>query len=187
MFVSFKRKIQWLVMCLGLFTAGALYMQSSHDFALSQRAMTEVSEGIEIGDRASEISLKNINGEWVELKDFSNNKVLLIFFTSWCHVCAEQWGQLEAAAGEGLLEGIEIVAVNLTKEEMNKGAIQTYADNLPLENLTILLDEDGFTQNSYRIYGIPTLFLINDSGIIEERLHSLLKVEDMMESSFFRQ
>lgn len=181
-----KRKLQLFALFFILSAAGAFYMNSSHDLALTQRTMSEVAGGSENGDKAPDFALKNLAGETVELSGFSGEKVMLLFFTTWCHVCAEQWNELDLALSEGLMENINIVAVNLTKEEQSKNNVLQYAESLLSSNVTVLMDEEGAAQEKYKVFGVPTVLLIDEEGIIDSRLHSLTTREDISGKAFFQ-
>ncbi|MDG5789142.1 TlpA disulfide reductase family protein [Evansella sp. AB-P1] len=181
-----KHRLQWGVLCLVLFISGAFYLQSDHEFALTQRTMSEVSEGIQQNEKATPFSLKTMDGEIIHLQDFTDEKVFLFFFTTWCHICAQQWEQLEIAQKEGILDDTKVIAINLTKAERSKRDILSYAESLPIsDDLVILLDSEGEVQDLYQVYGIPTGLFIDKDGVIDKRFHELVTVEKMIEEDFF--
>ncbi|SDZ00792.1 AhpC/TSA family protein [Evansella caseinilytica] len=182
--MTLKTKLRLGGCCFLLFIAGVFYVNSEHDFIVSQRAMTEVAEGGRQGETAAPFSLKNAAGELIHLEDYSGKKVLLFFFTSWCEICSEQWLTLEAAAKNGLLDNVEVVALNLTKEERNSDDVRRYLQSLPLAKAEVLLDEAGDVQKMYQVIGVPTILLLNPSQLIEARGH-FLTLENMRESRFF--
>ncbi|MDQ0255406.1 peroxiredoxin [Evansella vedderi] len=177
-----KGKIQWGILCFVLFISGAFYLQSNHEWALTQRAMTEVSEGVQQGEKASPLTLNNLSGEQVNLSDFKGENVFLIFFTTWCHICGEQWGQLELAKKGGLLDDVQVIAVNLTKGERNVDNVIAYTESITLDDVVFLLDEEGAAQDLYHVYGVPISLIIDKEGIIETRVDGFFTVEKMLES-----
>ncbi|MFA9555816.1 peroxiredoxin family protein [Evansella sp. AB-rgal1] len=181
-----RHRLQAGLLCFILFIAGAFYIKSNHEFAISQRAMTEVSEGVEQGEKAISFSLQSTEGEEVSLDDFDGEKVFMFFFTTWCQVCSEQWEQLEIAQKEGFIDNINIIAVNLSKEERKKSDVGEYVKYIMLENANVLLDGAGHVQDLYHVFGIPTGLLINEAGVIEKRFHNLVSVEDIVNDNFFK-
>ncbi|GAI45264.1 unnamed protein product, partial [marine sediment metagenome] len=51
----------------------------------------------QIGDKAPDFTLKNIDGESVSLSDFRGKPVLLVFTSVYCVECTEQMPYIEAA------------------------------------------------------------------------------------------
>ncbi|ADU31162.1 redoxin domain-containing protein [Evansella cellulosilytica] len=184
--MTLKKRLQFVGVCFILFSLGLLYLQSNHELALTQRAMTEVSEGIDKGDKAFPISLKKLSGENIELAEYEDQNIFLFFFTTWCEICSEQWNHLQAAKNEGFMDGTKIIAINLTDEERNVDDVIQYAANVPIDDVTILLDEDGVVQNTYQVAVVPTRLLINKGGIIEDRAYGLMTFNQIKESSFFQ-
>ncbi|UCZ51959.1 TlpA family protein disulfide reductase [Bacillus shivajii] len=181
-----KRKLQWMLLAFILFIGGVMYVQSDHEWALTQRTMTEVSEGVQQGDKMTPFHLGNAEGQEVYVTGNNNENMFLIFFTSWCHVCSEQWEQLDAAKSEGLLEHVKVIPVNLTGSERSEGTVAQYIQELPISSDQVLLDRDEVVQKQYEVVGVPTILLINEEGVIEERSHGMMTLEKMRESNFFR-
>lgn len=148
--------------------------------------MTEVSEGIKQGEKATPIMLRSLTGEQVSISDYQGKNVYLLFFTTWCDICSEQWEQLQIAKVEGLLKNTQIVAVNLTKLEHRIEDVKNYAERIPFDNVTFLLDENGEIQNDYHVLGVPVSMLINRDGIIDSRIDGFFSIEKMMEHGMFQ-
>ncbi|MCD8508558.1 MAG: TlpA family protein disulfide reductase [Bacillus sp. (in: Bacteria)] len=181
-----KRKLQLGILFFSLFIAGAFYLSSNHELVVTQRAMTEVSEGVNQGEKATSVPLQSLTGEELSLGDFQGKKVYLFFFTTWCSICSEQWGQLEIANQEGMLDDAVIVAVNLTKLEHRVEDVRGYAQRIPFDNVTFLLDQDGEMQDLYHVMGVPVSLLINKDGIIETRVDGFFSIEKMVERGMFK-
>ncbi|MBU9713269.1 peroxiredoxin family protein [Evansella tamaricis] len=183
--MSLKGRLQIGLMFFILFLTGAFYMQSNHDLALTQRTMTEVSEGLQNGERAPGFSLETLTGEPVNTRDFEGEKIVIFFFTTWCHNCSEQWLQLEWAKKNGFLNNIQIIGVNLTTLESTQHDISDYVSSIPIEGVPILLDKEGEVQELYEIIAVPTSFMIDSNGIIQGRNLGIIPVETIKENDFF--
>ncbi|WP_179298831.1 TlpA family protein disulfide reductase [Evansella halocellulosilytica] len=181
----FKKKMQWVILAFVLFVGGFMYVQSDHEWALTQRAMTEVAEGVYEGEQFPSFTLENVDGEEVVVTADHDERMLLFFFTSWCHVCSNQWEQISIANDEGLLENVTIVPVNLTSSEQSEGDVGQYIEQLPVPSANVLLDRDGDVQDKYEVFGVPTVLFLNEEGVIEKRSHGLITLDDFRESDFF--
>ncbi|MBU9721792.1 MULTISPECIES: TlpA family protein disulfide reductase [Bacillaceae] len=184
--MSIKGKMQLGIMFFILFFAGAFYMQSEHELAISQRSVTEVEEGLKPGDKAPNFSLQALSGEQVSLENIHEGKTILFFFTTWCEVCSEQWEQLEWAKNKGMLDDVQIVGVNLAKDERNRGDIEHYVENIPFKEVLVLIDSDGEVKDLYQIFGIPTNVLIDESGLIYSRIHGIIPMEKLENDDYFQ-
>ena len=132
-------------------------------FALALFMLGACSQGsaLEIGDKAPDFSLVDINGKTVSLSDFSGKAVILDFFASWCPPCKQEvpdFIELEKAYGD---KGFAMIGVALEKAD----AAGAFAGKVGI-NYPVLVD-DGKTSEAYGpIRSIPTTFIIDKSGKI---------------------
>jgi len=132
-------------------------------FALALFMLGACSQGsaLEIGDKAPDFSLVDINGKMVSLSDFSGKAVILDFFASWCPPCKQEvpdFIELEKAYGD---KGFAMIGVALEKAD----AAGAFAGKVGI-NYPVLVD-DGKASGAYGpIRSIPTTFIIDKSGKI---------------------
>ena len=132
-------------------------------FAVTLFMLGACSQGsaLEIGDKAPDFSLVDINGKTVSLSDFSGKAVILDFFASWCPPCKQEvpdFIELEKAYGD---KGFAMIGVALEKAD----AAGAFAGKVGI-NYPVLVD-DGKTSEAYGpIRSIPTTFIIDKSGKI---------------------
>src|SRR6056297_1715185 len=74
--------------------------------------------GTEVGQKAPNFSLKNMNNKEVTLRDLEGKKVFINFWASWCPPCKAEMPDIQKLQ-KNHGEEIKIVAVNL-EEEKNK-------------------------------------------------------------------
>lgn len=131
---------------------------------------TSSSQGATKGKTAPEFALQDLQGHNINLSDYRGKVVILNFWASWCPPCKAEMPELNQAA-LGFAQGNEAVllTVNLTdgSRETAAKARQYISDNN--YSMTVLLDTGGKAANAYGITSIPTTFVIDKNGIIQNR------------------
>ncbi|CAM3742256.1 peroxiredoxin family protein [Mesobacillus zeae] len=137
-----------------------------------------LAEGLKTENRAPDFSLTDINGQEVRLSDYKGKKVLLNFWATWCPPCRAEMPYMEEMFKEHKNEGYEIVAVNMTSSEKNKGNIEPFVKEYGL-TFTIPLDEKGEISTLYEVMAYPTSYFIDSDGIIRSKSIGGMKKEFM--------
>ena len=132
-------------------------------FALALLMLSACSEGsaIEIGERAPDFSLADINGKTLSLSAFNGKVVILDFFASWCPPCRQEipdFIELEKAYGD---KGFAMIGVALVSAVEAK----EFADKMGM-NYPVLVDDGKVSEVYGPIRSIPTTFVIDKSGKI---------------------
>lgn len=127
-------------------------------------------QGIQKGQIAPDFTLNTLSGETVTLSDLKGKKVVLNFWATWCPPCKEEMPHFqdyyESYAEE---DNVEIVAVNLTYSDGSIDNIQQFVDSFEL-SFPILLMEDEGINNTYQILTIPSTFMIDTEGRIQNNI-----------------
>ncbi|WP_416151255.1 peroxiredoxin family protein [Salipaludibacillus sp. HK11] len=174
-------RVKWATLFLILCIGGIFYLYSSNDWVIVEKTMSE--QGNMSSEYSKDVSLLTLEGDEIHLSEFNGEKVFVFFFTTWCHVCAEQWIEIKLASGELANMDINIVAINLTKEERKDSVVESYIDNIKPGDIKITLDTKGEAQRYFQVIGIPTSFLINEQGEIEKRTDGLIPADKLIEIS----
>lgn len=115
---------------------------------------------------APDFELQSLSGEIFRLSDYRGKKVFLNFWASWCGPCKVEMPYMENYYKKHKdLENVEIIAVNMTKSEINVKKVQGFVDFYGL-TFPVILDSEGEVEKLYRVLSYPTTYLINEEGII---------------------
>ena len=138
-----------------------------------ETSSTQVSaakgSGLGINQTAPDFTLKTLDDKEVKLSDYRGKIVILNFWATWCPPCKEEIPQMEKYyKTQAKDEGVEILAVNLTNSDKDKGYIRDFVKSHEM-TFPVLLDENGEVQKQYEIMTIPTTFFIDKNGKIQKK------------------
>jgi len=126
-------------------------------------------EGLNKGDQAPDFELTTLDGQAVKLSDYQGKKVVLNFWASWCNPCRAEMPHMqnyyEDFAQE---ENVEIVAVNLTDGD-TVSKVEDFVADFGL-TFPIPMDEDGNVGTMYEIITIPSTYIIDSTGKIQNKI-----------------
>jgi len=112
---------------------------------------------------ASDFTLKDLKGNSVTLSSFKGKKVLLTFGATWCPYCVQEVADLKAFFDKHQDKDIKLISVDI-RETADKVAAFIKKHDI---KYTVVLDSDGEIARKYEVYGIPAVFLIDESGIVK--------------------
>lgn len=134
----------------------------------SRPGFAPASPGPRAGAPAPAFSLKGLDGRGYEVGGKREKLLLLNFWASWCGPCEEE-APLLVKLYEKYAASLDLYAVNVTAEDSRANA-ESFAKAFAFP-FPVLLDEQGQIAAKYRIFGIPTSFLINRDGDIVDVIH----------------
>ena len=131
------------------------------------------------GIPASDFTLPDLDGEQTSLSDFKGRPVLLTFWRINCTYCREQMPHLNRAYEEYASMGLMVLEVNTTDSSSRvQDFVADYGVSVP-----VLVDGGEVATGEYRIMGVPTNFLIDRQGVIQEkRTGPFTSYDDLRES-----
>ncbi|CRK84919.1 alkyl hydroperoxide reductase/ Thiol specific antioxidant/ Mal allergen [Neobacillus massiliamazoniensis] len=125
--------------------------------------------GLQKGNMAPDFQLANTDGRTIKLSDYRGEKVILNFWATWCPPCKTEMPYFEKFYENNKDKNVIVLAVNLTNLEKNKNNIQQFIHNNHL-SFPVLLDSNGEVANLYQNVTIPTSFIIDPTGRIDQKL-----------------
>lgn len=119
----------------------------------------------ETGRTAPSFSLENLNGEFVELKDFtSKGPVLISFWATWCKPCVEELSEYNKIFNEYKSKGVNVLAISIDNERtLSKVKPFVKANNY---SFTVLLDPNSDVARKYYVQSVPYTFIVDKKGNI---------------------
>ena len=120
------------------------------------RAQTEAAPNFELQD---------IEGNTVELSDYSGKVILLNFFATWCQPCRAELPDFNEIQEE-YKEDVKIIAVHMGRE--GKAHLQNFASANNLD-FTIVMDDGKVSKLYGPITGIPVTVIIDKKFKIAKR------------------
>lgn len=137
-------------------------------FYLSLAVMTGYSQGYSVGDKAMDFKLKNVDGKYISLKNFSNTKGFIVVFTcNHCPYAKAYQDRIIQLDQKYKVKGYPVVAINSNDPQMEpEDSYQQMIVRAKEKNYSFpyLFDE---TQNVHRTYGAtrtPHVFLLQKQG-----------------------
>ena len=110
--------------------------------------------------RAPEFTLRDAGGGTSALVNYRGDLVLLNFWATWCGPCREEMPSIELLQRNFAGRGLTVLAVN---QRENAAQVSKFLRANGL-SFAAPLDENGRVAESFRIYGIPSTFLIDANG-----------------------
>jgi len=127
----------------------------------------QITDGTEVGEKAPNFKLRNLNGNLEGLDDYKGKVVVLNFWATWCAPCLEEMPTFEKLYRRYRSQGLTVLAVSLDKgnSEKVKGFIDSNNFTFP-----ILLDSEGIAEKRYPSFTIPFTYVIDKKGRIAARV-----------------
>jgi peroxiredoxin len=120
----------------------------------------------QVGYIAPDFSLTDVNGKRVKLSDvYSKNKVTLInFWATWCPPCRGEIPELIKLYRKYAPQRLALLAVDLQEETEH---VKSFAGKNKMK-FTVLADTSGKVGDQYRIFSIPSTFILDRRGRIRD-------------------
>ena len=127
-------------------------------------AMRDKVKVLAVGDMAPDFELIDLEGNKHRLSDYRGEGVFLNFWGTWCGPCKREMPHMEKQHQEFEEKGVNILAVNIKESNLK---VETFRDQYGL-TFPIAIDKTESVKSAYNIVPLPTTFLINKDGRIEQ-------------------
>ena len=122
------------------------------------------AQGLPVGTPAPAVSIRNLNGELVDLGTMIGKRpILLEFWATWCPLCEVLLPKLRAAA-EQYGDRVTFIGVNVTVSQ-SKDQVKAYLDEHHPPFVT-LWDDEGELVRAYDVLGTSLITIIDSEGIV---------------------
>ena len=139
----------------------------------TQYAIGPAGESLAVGARPPEIAVADpsgspgpaadLDGRPVSLADLRGKVVWVDFWASWCPPCRAETPVLRDLYARHRDDGLEIVGISVQESSADdiRRYVETYGIDYP-----IVADLTGEAFRAWGVYGLPTQFLIDRSGVL---------------------
>lgn len=124
--------------------------------------------GIQQGDIATKIKLKDLQGKSIQLSNFRGKIILVNFWATWCTHCRNEMSTIEQYYKNHKDQGFTVLSVNATSTERNRQRVAHFVHQQHL-TFPVVLDVKGNAAGTYRVRGFPTSYFIGPKGIIRAK------------------
>lgn len=147
---------------------------------LSVSGLSIAETGHKVGQTAPGFSLKSLGGETVSLESLTQKgHVLLVFWATECVYCYAHIKDFNALHDEYQDKGLTVAAINIAGEYQKE--VRTYAEDNGLKYLVLADRLNNIdVAEAYKVFGTPTLVLVNPEGKIEYYGHNLSPISNQL-------
>lgn len=124
------------------------------------------AQTLDIGQPAPELVLTDLAGNTHHMSEYRGKGVLLNFWATWCVPCRTEMPSMERVYRALSEKGLVVLGVSL--DAGPRGPVDDFVKELAL-SFPILLDSPGKSTQTYRVFGLPTSFLIDRNGRLAGR------------------
>ena len=119
---------------------------------------------LSVGDTAPDFELVDLDGNTHRLSEYRGQGVFLNFWGTWCGPCKREMPHMEKMHAEFEDKGVKILAISVKDSKLK---VESFRDRYEL-TFPVAIDQTDSVKVVYNISPLPTTFLINAEGKIEE-------------------
>jgi thiol-disulfide isomerase/thioredoxin len=146
-----------------LFYAGGLDSIRSTVTSFTQPAPAAVSTA-DIGQAAPSLKLPLVGGGEMDLASYKGHPVILNFWATWCDPCRAEMPVFERAQQQYRDEGLVVLGVDFQEQDPE---IVAFLGQIGV-TFPSVVDRTGEVTRQWRATGLPTTFLIDRQGVIQD-------------------
>lgn len=136
------------------------------EYAVFVKERIDLLSKVAVGQKFTDFSMEDTQGNMVALSDLAGEKVTLVdFWASWCSPCRAENPNVVKAWQKYHDKGFQVVGVSFDKD--HDAWLQAIADdNLTWPHVSDLSYWDNAAGKIYGIRSIPSNFLMDENGVI---------------------
>ena len=158
--VNFRSLILIVMIIVGV---GIIVLLQSRDSSFNQSTKPLLEKGVP----APDFAFPGLDGKMRRLADYKGQVVLLNIWATWCAPCVAEMPSMEKLYQALKDEGFELLAVSV--DESGAEAVAPFMKKHKL-GFPVLLNPKGDIKSLYQLTGIPESFIIDQNGIIVEKV-----------------
>lgn len=143
----------------------------------------DVPVGIQQGNLAPDFELKTLDGQSMKLSDLRGKRVIVNLWATWCPPCRAEMPDMQSFYEANKDKGIVVFGVNLTSSEAQPENIARFIDEFGI-TFPVVLDEENNVADWYQVVSIPTSYMIDSRGVIQQKITGPMSKEMMEELVF---
>ncbi|MFC4389085.1 redoxin domain-containing protein [Gracilibacillus marinus] len=136
-----------------------------------------IATGLEVGDMAPDFQLQTLSGEEARLSDYRGSRVMINFWATWCPPCRAEMPDMEKFYQD---KDVVILAINLVDTENSLQNVKDFSEEYNL-TFPILLDTDMEVSTLYAVRPLPTSYMIDSNGRINNIAFGALNYDLMIQ------
>ncbi len=117
------------------------------------------------GTKAPDFTLKDVNDKPVSLSSLRGNAFLITFWATWCPPCRNEMPSLNRLYKEYAARGLVVVGV---ATDRSVSSVRDFLSKHPVD-FPVLLDTDSKVSRQFRVFSLPTSFLLDRNRAIIQR------------------
>jgi peroxiredoxin len=142
------------------------------------------TQGLQVGQRApdfvgsangKEVRLTDLVGRPVRIDDFRGRPLWINFWATWCPPCQQETPDLRAAYEANRDGGFALLAISV-QEPVDD--VRSFVQRYGL-TYDIGLDSTGAVFSTYSVFGLPTHYFVDRTGVIRDRYFGPLSRQQM--------
>jgi len=157
---SYSRFFSMLLIGTGLVSTGIVLIVLLNKSAASTQDFSIVP--VKVDFPAPEVTLNDLSGKPVSLKDHLGSVVLVNLWATWCPPCRQEMPALQAFYEKYKADGFVLIAIN---QEETAAVVEPFINKFGL-TFTVLLDIDYLAQRKFNTTNLPSSYVIDRNGIV---------------------
>lgn len=137
----------------------------------------DVSDPDEADKPAADFAFPDLRGKSLRLSDLRGKTVLLDFWATWCGPCVEDIPTLNALERKFKDRGFTVLGVSI--DEAGPKEVAAFVKEHQLSYPVVLTGGQDNIPEGYGVFGLPTAYLIDPSGVIRQKYYGPKSEEEV--------